>query len=638
MSITTYEELIADPNSLKIALMEIEPSEQLLYWTNHAGNIYYVEIESIHVLSVYEDGAALTEVSSLAAVSAGEYFHDTANNRIYAEMSGSDTPYQHDVVANYKMYICNNFGESGVIFNDRYYEPFLLSIPEIIQKKDLFWGVSITSQGSASLINADIGDGTGFFDSIYNKYAWNNKAITILWGGEDLPYSEYKKAFKGIIEQKNFTTDKFDISFVDKKDNWDTVIPINSFDQTAYPNLADEDVGKAIPVGWGIIKNQAVTCITRALGTATSTHTFKILDTSLNSIVSIDQVRVKENNVSHQSADVAAATFKLPTSTYTPGDLVTVDYHGYVSGSIVENPVVITRKIGDIIGETYTSTTWNQTGVEAAEAEADDFQVGVCVDKFRQAIDVVSEIMKSCLGTFFVNNDGLYDISIWTPNLDEDLDNVNEDDILENSLSADSVKDDIRKTIRAGWKKNYQKNTYTYKSKSSNITERLYGITKTRTIPTLLSDADSVNIYLDRVSLLNTNGNIRVKFKTKLQLSEKNVGDRMTISIKRIPENDNIAWLDYVPLEIKEITKDFLNNQLNIVTDNLRGIGSEVGNWTDDTVTFPPELGGGSGDPWDDSWSQEKKNYALQHWGYWTDDDGFIDSDDSVTWNKSKWW
>jgi hypothetical protein len=640
MSITTYAELIADPSSKKRALIEIEPSQQLIIWTNHAGDIYYTEIDPIHVLSVDEDGIALTEVNSLGAVSAGEWYYDDATNLIYVEMSGSDSPYQHEVVANYRWYACNDVDEEGgVIFNDRYYEPLLLTIPAIRQsKKDPFWGISITSQGNASFANADIGDGTGYFDTIFNSYAWINKSITILWGGEDLPYSEYKKAFKGIIENKDFTTGDFKISFVDKKDKWDTVIPLNSFDQTTYPDLDDEDVGKPIPWGWGIINRQPVVCVTRGAGTATNTHKFKIVDTSLHSIVSIDQVYVKGNNAAHSSADIAAATFKLSSTVYTPGDAVTVSYHGYESGTIIENPVVITRQIGEQISEEYTSTIWNQTDIENAEADVEEFPVGVSVTEFTKAIDVVPEIMRSCLGTFFLDNDGLYSINIWTPNLEEDLDNINEDDIIDGSLTAESNIDDIRKTIKTGWNKNHSKNTYSYKEKSTTITERLHGIIKKRIIKTLLSDEDAVDIYNDRISLLSKNATINISFKSKLQFSLKNIGDRATISLRRTTDSDYIPWMNVSTIEIKEIIKDFLNNTLTMTVDNLKGIGEEIGNWTADDVEFPLEMGGGSGNTWDPTWSAEKKAYALQHWGYWTDDDGFIDSSDSTTWNKSIWW
>jgi hypothetical protein len=636
VSITTYEDLILDPNAKKIALAEIEPKELITTWTNHTGNIYYSEIGSIHVITFSEDGTELTEVGSIAAISAGEWFYDDSTGRIYTELTGSDTPYQHDMVGAYKMYFTN---ENDVIFNDRYYEPLLIGIPAITQRKtDSFWGVSITSQGSLSMGNADQGAGIGFFDNIYERYAWNNAPVTILWGGEDLPYSEYKKMFKGILFDKNLSTNIFDISFVDKKEKWQSVVPLNSYDQTAYPNLADDDVGKAIPWGWGTIKKQPVVCVTQALGTATNTHIFKIVDTSLNSITAIDQVYVGNIAVTHTSGSIAAATFKLATSTYTPGDEVTVDYQGYKSGTVVENPVIVTRQIGEQIGETYTSTTWNQTAINAAITEAEDFPVGVAITEFRPAINVVTDIIQSCLGTFYVDNDGLYALSIWSPDLVEDLDEVTEIDILEGTFKATSKNDDIKKTVKIGWNKQWYNNSYSYKQKSTAATERLYDNTRSRTIPTLLSTSAGATILMDRVSLITKNATINISFTTKLQLSLKNIADRMSISFKRIETGSNISWLNGKVIEIKEIVKDFLGNTLAIVADDLKGIGAEVGNWTADTITFPAELGGGSGTPWDSSWSAEKKVYAKNHWGYWTNDDGFADPTDSDSYLISLWW
>ena len=612
-------------------MVEIQPSQLITGWVSHAGDIYYAEIGNIHVISFTEDGTELTEVSTLAAVSAGEWFYDDSTGRIYVEVTDSGTPYQHDMVGNYKMYFCN---EIGVIFNDRYYEPLLIAIPNISQsKQDSFWGVSISSQGSISIANDN-----GYFDTIYESYAWNNKPIVVLWGGEDLPYSEYKKMFNGILFDKKLSTNLFDIACVDRKEKWDTNIPLNSFNQTDYPNLEDEDVGKAIPWTWGIVTNQSVICVTRALGTATSLHTFKIADTSLGSIVSIDQVRVKGVNVSHLSGSIVDASFKLATSTYSPGDEVTVDVHGYASGTIIENPVIITRKIGEQIGETYTSTIWNQTAMSSAIVEADDFPVGLSVTEFTKAIDVVSDLMKSCLGNFYNDNDGLYAVSIWNPDIEEDMSEVNEIDILEGSLKAVAKNDDIRKTISIGWMKNWNNDTYSYKQKSNTVTERLYGITKSITIPTLLSTIAGVNIYLDRISLLHKNATINISFTTKLQLSLHNIGDRIIVTFKRRSTDNNLSWLDYKVVEIKGIAKNFISNTVNLLCDDLKGIGSEVGNWTSNTPEFPLSVGGGSATPWDPAWSLEKKVYAKNFFGYWTDDDGFIDSTDPESWKASIWW
>jgi hypothetical protein len=599
MSITTYEDLILSGNAQKVALAEIEPRELITAWTNYSGDIYYSEIGNIHVLKITEDDTELTEASSLGAITAGEWFYDDSTGRIYLETSGSGTPYQ---------------------------------------KIDPFWGVSITAQGSLSMSNNDQGAGIGFFDNIYERYAWNNAPVTILWGGGDLPYTEYKKMFKGILFDKNLSTNLFDISFVDKKEMWQIDIPLNSYDQTAYPNLADEDVGKAIPWTWGTIKKQPIICTTRALGTATNTHTFKIADTSLNSITSIDQVYVKNLAVTHLSGSIAAATFKLATATYTPGDDVTVDFQGYKSGTVVENPVIVTRQIGEQIGETYTSTIWNQTSINAAITEAEDFPVGVSITEFRPAIDVVSDIMRSCLGTFYNDNDGLYAISIWSPDIEEDLDTVNEDDIIEGTFKSKSKNDDIRKTVKIGWNKQWALNKYSYVQQSTNVTERLYGNTRNRIIPTLLSTVAGATIFKDRVSLLTKNATININFTTKLQLSLKNISDRMSISFKRLKDGSNIDWLTEKVIEIKEITKDFIRNRLTIVADDLKGIGREVGNWTADTISFPAEIGGGSGTPWDSSWSLEKKAYAKNYWGYWTDDDGFADPTDSDSYLISLWW
>ena len=622
MSITTFAKLITTPGTKKIFLVEIEPSEQKISWTLYSGSIYYTDVEAIDITSVVEGTTTLTEVSSISAITAGTWFHDVG--KVYLQPS-SGTPYSKIIVFNYKMY----FATETINLNN-YYEGIVKGIPVIKQeKKELYWGVSIISGGNLSLINNN-----GFFEQIYKDYAWNNKNITILLGGEDLPYSEYTAQFGGQIIEKNLSTDKFDIKFEDKKNELEATIPTNNFSTTEFPNLDSEDEGKPKPLVYGTVYKIPVICTTKALGTATSLHSFKILDTSVCTVNTLSTVYVNDVSVSYQSASVSDASFKLATSTYSPGDSVTVDIIADVS-----NPIEQLKAIAsNVLSIPYNSTNYDTATVSQAVTDSSVYPTGLFIGENKTFLDVIGDLMQSCMGSFFVNNSGKYSIIIWDTELDDDLTTIDYIDIIEKTFKINTILNNIRKTIRVGWRKNWDANTYAYKQLSSDTTEKIYGIKKTKTIPTLQSTEAGVNILVGRLGLIYESATAKIEFATKIQLAAKNIGDRIQISFKRRAEDTAIEWLDEIAVEIIEIEKDFTNNKITTVTDDLKGVGAAVGHWTEDSPVFPDAIGGGSAVSWNSSWSAAKKNYYKKHFGSWLSDDGFADNADSDSDKISRFW
>ena len=623
MSITTFAKLITTPDTEKIFLAELEPSERYISWTLYAGSIYYTTIKVIDVLSIYEDGSILTEVTTLAAVTAGKWFH--GKNKIYLQAS-SGTPFSNVIVANYKMYIATK----DIVLNDKYYEGILLSIPIIEQqKKEIYWGVSIISSGDLSIAN-----NKGALDVIYHDYTWNNKPATILLGGEDLPYSEYKKQFKGLITNIFLSTDKLDIQYEDRKNELDDTIPKNTFTTEVYPNLDAEDVGKPISLVYGTVFKLPVICTTLALGTATSNHSFKILDTSVCSVTEISQVYVNDVAKSHLSGSISDASFKLASGTYSPGDSVTVNI---IANE--DNPIEQLKDIAsNVLSIPYNSDNYNTSTVSAAVTDASIFPCGLAITESTSFLDIIGDLMKSCMGSFFADNTGVYSINIWDVEVEADLLNIDFNDITENTFTALSRIVDIRKTMRVGWRKNWGEDKYSYIQLSSATTEKVYGITKTKTITTLQSTSAGVDILIARLGMIFESETIRMSFLSKIQLADKNIGDRITVSFKRQDADSNIEWIDSLPVEINKIIKDYKENEISIEVDDLKGVGTAVGTWTSDAPVFPAYLGGGSMAIWDSSWSTTQKQYAKANNGYWSDDDGFADPSDAESFRISRWW
>jgi hypothetical protein len=625
---TTFDTLISKHATEKVFLVEIQPKEHLQTWTVYSGDIYYATLDyKLDVQKIEEDGEELTEVSNKNAVTAGEWAYE--NGVIYLAVS-SGTIYSKDLVATYKMY----FADEPKIFNNKFYEPFIEGIPSIKQdKSDQFWGVSVISKGQVKLYNHN-----GYFDEIYNGLAWINQTIQILLGGEDLPYSEYASMFKGKITAKGYQTRRVTFTFNDDKEKLEENLQANTFSAADWPNIEAEHIGRPIPLVWGTVRKMPIACVTGTLGTATSLHTFKIADTSTHSIQAIDQVYVDGIKVNHQSADISAATFKLPTSTYEVGQIVSADIDGYQSGTVlIENPVDVAREIIELLGVEYNDTNFDTATMAIARTDAEDFPIGLVVAEYQRGLDVMGDVMKSCLGTLFVNNTGKFAIKIWDTDLEEALTEISEADIIQNGLTIDARFDDIRKTVRVGWRKNWIEGKYAYKQQSTVITERVFGITKSRTITTLLTTSNAAQNWVDKVGLMMQNATTKVKVITKMQLADKNVGDRIRLSFKRKADDENYGWLNEQPMEILQINKQYQKGQTIVLLDNLRGIGRGIGHWTADLPAFPSYLGG-TGEEWDEEWGDNKTKYASEQWGYWTDDDGFANVSDNRSKDISRWW
>lgn len=622
MSITTFAKLITTTTSKKIYLAELEPSENLTSWTLHSGSIYYCDIDTVEVQSVIEDTTTLTEVDSIAGISAGKWYH--GKKKIYMQ-STSGTPYANVIVANYKLYIATE----NIILNNIFYVGHLLSVPVIKQQKsEIYWGVSVISSGEILISN------NGEYDEKYKNYSWSNKSITILMGGEDLAYSEYAAQFGGLITEKTLSTSIFKIRFKDSKANLEDTIPKNSFTVTDYPNLNAEDEGKPIPLVYGTVLKIPVVCTTLALGTATSLHSFKILDTSICTVNTISQVYINDIAVSHSSGSISDASFKLATATFSPGDSVTVSVI-----AAKDNPIEQLKHIAsNVLSIPYNSTNYDTATVSLAVTAADSFPCGLAITESESALKVFGDLMQSCMGSLYVNNSGKYAVKIWDPQVSTDLTNIDFNDIEEGTFLAKTKIDDIRKTVRIGWAKKWANDSYAYKQLSSDTTEKIYGITKSKTINTLQSTAAGVDILLGRLGMIYESETVSIELTIKIQLAEKNIGDRIQISFKRQSADGNFSWVDFSAYEINNINKDFLNSKIRVIVDDLKGIGESVGHWTEDAPTFPYYLGGGSMTPWDSSWSDAQVNYAKAHCGYWTDADGFADPNDFRSLGASRWW
>lgn len=281
-SATIFSELVANPASEKVFLLEANLAQELTGWTLTAAQTYTYEISFLNetitladsstenirkeISGIKEDGTALTEQSSIATVeaNAGSYWHDTANTKLYVHPSGSGDPADYTLIGYFWLYL----GTKGIVLNNRYYEPYITEkgIPKLSQKNlNVHWGTSNIGSGSVKLLN-----GRGFFDQISKKFIWVNKVAKLLMGGDSLPYSEYETLFTGKIRDKTFTKQTFVLKLKSMSFDLLRSLPINNFWTSNYPNLDESAEGKPIPYYYGAYNAAQApepTCINTAYDT-----------------------------------------------------------------------------------------------------------------------------------------------------------------------------------------------------------------------------------------------------------------------------------------------------------------------------------------------------------------------------------
>lgn len=104
----TYSDYQAQISSQKIVLATVNAAKRLMGWELHSGSIYKITSFNFPVIvSIKDSATALTEVSDLASVVAGTFFHDRDNSILYLETSDSANPNSKFMVMVFKNFYSN---------------------------------------------------------------------------------------------------------------------------------------------------------------------------------------------------------------------------------------------------------------------------------------------------------------------------------------------------------------------------------------------------------------------------------------------------------------------------------------------------------------------------------------------------
>lgn len=209
MSYATFDDYKIASASQKEGLCTLEGARQLVGWTVFSGSIYEIPFSDTPVVvSLEEDGVALTLAASAAACTAGKYYYDVTVGKVYCRLADSGNPDSSFMALVFKYF----FSTSGVKLPydlstgiDVYWQPLLTSLSNFkleIDNKDTQLGLAIEGTGTIKFVNDQ-----SFWASRYDKIFFENQLISIYSWERTLPLSEVQILFRGRVTGKTYDTE-----------------------------------------------------------------------------------------------------------------------------------------------------------------------------------------------------------------------------------------------------------------------------------------------------------------------------------------------------------------------------------------------------------------------------------------------
>jgi hypothetical protein len=322
-----YADYTAQESSEKIGLVVLEASKRLMGWTLYSGSIYYVSGDYAVISDISDSGTALTESTTLGGVTAGKFYNDKANGKIYLRTSDSVNPNGKFVHIRFKMFFSNNGVKAPWDLASGFDVEWL---PLLKQTSDFTLnidnqnqlGMAIEGGGTVSFYNDH-----EFWAPKFDKLYFENQRVWIYSWSRSLPASEAKIIFKGRIQGKTWTTDQVSFNLKDQLNELRAPVALNNLEDTTitYARIADGLKKSKQRKIYGYIYGHVCTPIDGVLdgyplelpltftqGSATVTIGFS--GTLLSQLVPGDQLWVTNKDIKYTIASIATNDLSLTLS------------------------------------------------------------------------------------------------------------------------------------------------------------------------------------------------------------------------------------------------------------------------------------------------------------------------------------
>lgn len=471
------------------------------------------------------------------------WYLDIADQRLYLHINHAIYPDLETLwLYEIKGYSGLNHGEVYYDTDDIEYQPLVKSIGNFdIEADDLKYSkIGFIS----SNINFD--NRNGDFDDTINR-AMPGSEITYSELIDNVKYSVYT----GIVSEDEINIDECIINLTDKRSKETTIIPKTRFNQTDYPLLEDNLVGKIINEGYGELKGIPAVCITGTSGSGNQTYKYATDGTVFTScFVKLNDAWIEKTPVSIDAINceiVLSAADSLAN-----GKPLSVKVNATLRSQTKAHDIIADMNFW-YLGRVYDSDNYNTTEWTSEGAELGDIAI-----LFSEEKDMFEYIEKMQAGSnigfiYDITGDGKRTIRIdkddRTPVLNlKAVDNLNITSGIRNFEDYYS-----RIIVKYGY--DYQDKSWLIEENDSYRLETVlnYGSEKTYTIETLLTNAN------DAAELAQ---NLADKYRTVKHFYD-------SIKIKLDSENIQLKKFDI-------ITMDFQKEEINTGKTGQREMFGEV--------------------------------------------------------------
>jgi hypothetical protein len=383
------------------------------------GNTGYYEYQnSIEYIikSLKVDGVFYSKTTSLADCRATDssFYYDLVNFNLYIHFADFEPPLNQNIsyggAVGYSK-LPNNIRQP--YFNDFYYDPRLLEVSGLSKSVDpLFFGLLQYSSGSVTLFNND-----GNFDDWRSRNLYGQPARILVGDIED-DYNDFESVYEGFIADDSRTFEEFTITLEDPRRALTQPVATNLLTTTDYPDLKDEFQNTVKPVAYGSIKNAPAKCLNSEETPTPTYYTFLICDTEFNLVSSLDNIYVDGILTAITgTADLLAGTFTMTAGSVSGNlDNVTIDF---TANSISNGANIIKDLLDNYDLKPFVPSFWDITEVDEAELLCRD--TSLYIDNGSTSLsEAIESVLIDIDGRFFVKNNGLYTLRIYsesrTPN------------------------------------------------------------------------------------------------------------------------------------------------------------------------------------------------------------------------------
>ena len=630
---TVLTDALDHPDITRNFLATVTAGYAPLVWTLDTGTTYYAAITR-PVVDFKEDGSSLTEQSDLATTrsTTGSWFYDATNSRVYVNPTAGADPYTKTLQAFYVFYYSFHPKVFTISGDDVYFEPRLKSLPNLsLRVEAKFSGVSQIGGGSLTFNNED-----GEFDSLIDLQ-WDAGSVVLRLGVDritDMAYADYQVIGTWNVSNYRIDDKQFTLTLVESKINIKKKIPSTTYDRDTYANILEDDIGRAVQVAYGKIKDAKPVLID------TSLLKFKVAG---HAVISFDGLRVKNETTgvweskSFASTDKTNGEFTVSSADFTVDQEIVVDFTGRVKSGTqpMDNPSdvvkdLITNYVGDSnIDATSFSDSYNALlrGTKN-DVTISAFALAIYLDEPISAQEVISKINRPVGAYLFADSSGQYFYRVFRPKVSEGLTEF--DDTQINDFKV-SVSTDILTKLTAEYDRRNEADwaeVYTFEDASRQYLhgDESESFEKDETV---LSEVEDATLYAQR----------RVFYEGRpLRMYSFTVPSRIAITLMPsdfVRINYSRHGIDGV-YEILSISHNLEGDKTSLVCGDMHGLGERPGWWVS-SPSFPSRLGGASITGWDKTWTDEQKTWAKQNMGFWTDDNGFADPTDPDSRMISTW-